>query len=554
MSSTVRIVIQARTSSSRLPGKSLLSIAGYPMAVLCALRAGNCGATVLLATSDTPSDDVLAATAEVAGIAVFRGPIDNVLGRFVMATQDMSDDDLVVRLTADNMFPDGDLVQELVSAMRSTDLQYLAAEFPESGLPYGLSAECMTVSALREADRTATAAPDREHVTPLIRRIHRKYAFRPREVEVGDEQSRCTIDSLDDFLRISRVINSVNDPTRVPWRELQRLLLEPASPTVSSRTRKGEWLSELSLGTAQLGLDNYGIVEPHRRLERAGAVGFVHEAMGLGINRFDSARAYGLSESVLGEALRFVDSAQFRVVTKLDPLLDVPATASHVEVRNAVDASVLRSCRELRTSSLDTVMLHRWAHRHAWQCAAWNRLLELREEGVVKSLGASVYTPEEAQAALDEPEIRRLQIPFNILDYRWRQSGVPSAARGRSDVLVYVRSALLQGVLAASPPSWPVLTTTRAAEWVDKLEAVRAATARENRVDLCLAYVRAQDWIDSIVLGFQKVDELRQAASYFARPCLDEMQVQAADELLAGAPGDLLDPRTWSNSAKAVAT
>jgi len=522
------------------------------MAVLCALRAGNCGGAVVLATSDNPSDDVLAATARVAGIAVVRGPLDNVLGRFVEATRDMGDEHLVVRLTADNMLPDGDLVQELVSAMRATDLQYLAVEFPESGLPFGISAECMTVSALREADLAATATLDREHVTPLIRRVHRKHAFRPSQAEVGDEQLRCTVDSLDDFLMVSSVFTSVNDPIRAPWRELQRLLLERARATVRSRQRKGEWLSELSMGTAQLGLDNYGVVEPHSRPERAAAVGFVRQAMGLGINRFDSARAYGLSESVLGEALRFADSAYFRVVTKLDPLLDVPASATRVEVRNAVDASVMRSCRELRTPSLDTVMLHQWAHRYTWQSAAWNRLLELREEGVIKSLGASVYTPEEAQAALDEPEIQRLQIPFNILDYRWRQSCVPAAARGRSDVLVYARSALLQGVLAASPSSWPLLTTTRATEWVDKLEALRKSTARASRVDLCLAYVRAQDWIDSIVLGFQKMDELRQAAIYFARPCLDEMQVHAADEMLAAAPSDLLDPRAWSTSAQVV--
>lgn len=554
MSSTVRIVVQARTSSARLPGKSLLNVAGYPMAVLCALRAGNCGIPVTIATSSESTDDVLAATATRAGITVIRGSLNDVLGRFVKATDEMRNDDLVVRLTADNLFPDGDLVEELVSATQMSQLQYLAVEFPESGLPYGLSAECMTVAALRAADRVAATDAEREHVTPLIRSVHRKHAYRPRHVAVGGEQWRCTIDSLNDYIRISRLMNAVPDPVRIPWRDLQRLLIESSGLCVRSRLRKGTWLSELSMGTAQLGLDNYGVVDPRDRPERAVALGLVREAMDSGVHQFDCARAYGLSESVVGEALSFADTAHFKVVTKLDPLADLPATASPREVRSAVDASVLRSCRELRTSSLNTVMLHRWEHRHAWEGAAWNRLLELREEGVVKSLGASVYSPREARAALDDPELRSLQIPFNILDHRWRLSGVPSAAQDRADVIVYARSALLQGVLAAPVSAWPALSTTRAAEWVDKLETVCKSTARASRLDLCLAYVRAQDWIDSTVLGLQTSQQMRQALGYFERPCLDEAQVHAADELLVGAPTDLLDPRAWGPSESGVAS
>ncbi len=77
------------------------------MVVLAAQRAGTTGAEVVVATSDRPEDDVIASTVEAAGIHVVRGPLDDPLRRFAIATADLDDDDVVVRLTADNVVPDG---------------------------------------------------------------------------------------------------------------------------------------------------------------------------------------------------------------------------------------------------------------------------------------------------------------------------------------------------------------------------------------------------------------------------------------------------------------
>ena len=94
------VIIQARSSSSRLPGKALLHFRGFPLVVLAAKRAASTGRTVLLATSNHLSDDALATVAARYGIACHRGPLDNVLGRFTQALQGYSDDTSVIRLTA----------------------------------------------------------------------------------------------------------------------------------------------------------------------------------------------------------------------------------------------------------------------------------------------------------------------------------------------------------------------------------------------------------------------------------------------------------------------
>ena len=80
------IFIQARMSSKRLPGKSIMSIGGYPLVVLAALRAGNTGQRVIVVTSEDKSDDELFEIVTSYGIECFRGNLSNVLLRFKEAS------------------------------------------------------------------------------------------------------------------------------------------------------------------------------------------------------------------------------------------------------------------------------------------------------------------------------------------------------------------------------------------------------------------------------------------------------------------------------------
>src|SRR5580704_8177435 len=109
------VILQARTTSTRLPGKSLLPIAGYPSAVLAVLRAANHGSRVLAATSDDASDDGLAQTFRDHNVEVFSGPLNDVLGRYYLATLELESDSVVIRLTGDNVLPEGAFVEELAS-------------------------------------------------------------------------------------------------------------------------------------------------------------------------------------------------------------------------------------------------------------------------------------------------------------------------------------------------------------------------------------------------------------------------------------------------------
>jgi len=526
----------------------MLPVSGYPSAVLAALRASNLGLETLVATSSASSDDALADVLRKHEISVVRGPLEDVLERYALATAELPEDCVVVRLTGDNLLPDGGFVQELVSAFSGAGVEYLSQDCPQSHLPYGLGGEALTVATLRRAHAMATSPHDREHVSPWIRRNCKVAIHTPQAVAAVDfSHLRCTIDDEEDYQRIVRLFEGVADPVRIGWFEAaKKLAVLPGEPqfrvpySVSSRGIH----SELTLGTAQLGMQ-YGIVNRAGQPAHQQAIRMVRGAIAHGVTALDTARGYGEAEDVLGEALAGAWSSRVEVVTKLDPLTSLTHDADSSRVRTAVDDSVRRSCEALRLTKLPTLLLHRFHHYRAWRSAAWNRLRELRDEGTIGTLGASVYEPREALELLQDPTILHLQIPMNVLDWRWRANGVDRALASRPDVIVHARSALLQGLLASSAAAWPLSAEYDISSCLGQLQKSATAFGRESLADLCLAYVRSQPWIASVVVGCETLEQVNENLRLF---CLPKLSAEQCDELewsLPKAPENLLNPSKW---------
>jgi spore coat polysaccharide biosynthesis protein SpsF len=120
---TTIAVIQARTGSTRFPSKVLADLNGRPMLSHVVERVARCRSVdrVVVATSTGPSDDAVAELAVRAGASVTRGPLDDVLRRFVLAAHEHSAS-VVVRITADCPLVDPRLIDTLVEQRRSTDI------------------------------------------------------------------------------------------------------------------------------------------------------------------------------------------------------------------------------------------------------------------------------------------------------------------------------------------------------------------------------------------------------------------------------------------------
>ncbi len=300
------------------------------------------------------------------------------------------------------------------------------------------------------------------------------------------------------------------------------------------------------LGTAQLGL-RYGVANKTGMPDAGEAVSLVRRAVAAGVKRIDTARAYGEAEARIGEALDGLSAKDVRVITKLDPLEALAGDASEEAVRSAVDDSVETSSRMLRLPTLPVLLLHRWEHRFIHHGAVWKRLLELRQQGKVAKLGASVYSPEEAAQALDDPDVEHVQLPFNVLDRRWKgKFEVARLAAKRKEATVDVRSIFLQGLLMMEPSAQPRLGGLEGL--MKKLQKLVSELGRESRADLCLAYAQAQNWVHGIVLGMESSRQLDENLKLFKRPALNEKECARVESELTGATETLLNPSKWALS------
>jgi spore coat polysaccharide biosynthesis protein SpsF len=191
-------VVQARTGSTRLPGKVLREIDGRPMLGFMLDRLDALAVDELVvATSDLERDDPIAEIAQAAGRAVVRGPEDDVLARYALAVE-RHPAEHVVRLTADCPLADPALVERVVAHHVDTGADYTANVFPRT-YPKGLDVEVVRAVALRDAAALAGAPAEREHVTPFFYR--RPQLFRlanvRHDVALGDE--RWTVDTEEDL-------------------------------------------------------------------------------------------------------------------------------------------------------------------------------------------------------------------------------------------------------------------------------------------------------------------------------------------------------------------
>lgn len=209
-------VVQARMSSSRLPGKVLENIGGAPALVSVVDRLRRCDGldAIVVAASVEASDDPIAAlVGSLPGIGLYRGPLSDVLARFVQAGE-REDADAVVRITADCPFVEPAFVDRLVQMWRSGEADYVSNVIEPRTFPKGLDAEVVAMPSLRIAAAQARKASDREHVTTWIRARPDRYPAEGLWLDPPMGELRVTLDTADDLSDLRRLADAVGrDPS-----------------------------------------------------------------------------------------------------------------------------------------------------------------------------------------------------------------------------------------------------------------------------------------------------------------------------------------------------
>lgn len=289
--------------------------------------------------------------------------------------------------------------------------------------------------------------------------------------------------------------------------------------------------ARLALGTVQFGLP-YGVANIQGQVSFDQAEAMLGAMRKVGIDTIDTAIAYGEAETVLGR----IGISGFRLVSKV-PALREPA----LSVDDWVVAHVEASLERLRVPRLGGLMLHApddLLGPHGSDLA--RGLLRARDAGLAERIGLSVYSPEQLAALVDRLPLEIIQIPLNVFDRRFVETGWLDRLVS-DNVEVHARSVFLQGLLLMPSDCIP----SKFAPFRSLIDGWHSwlagdAAAGMSTVQACLAHVASYAGISRLVVGADSLAQLQniiEAAS--AVPLL-------APKSLASPATPLINPAQWN--------
>ena len=213
------IIIQARMSSARLPGKILKNLAGKPMLWHVVSRCLNSKTAdkVVVATTTNLEDNAVERFCKENNFLYYRGSLDNVLSRYYEAAKQFGAD-TIVRVTSDCPLIDPKIINLCVEALKKTGADYLSNINPDRTFPRGLDVEAFTFAALEKAHGEAKDSYEKEHVTPYIWE-NKKNEFKiGPAVKANPEYARnyrLTVDYPEDFELMEKIYSKFFIPGKI---------------------------------------------------------------------------------------------------------------------------------------------------------------------------------------------------------------------------------------------------------------------------------------------------------------------------------------------------
>jgi spore coat polysaccharide biosynthesis protein SpsF len=205
------IIVQARMTSTRLPGKVLKEILGKTLLeyLVERLRRVRLADEIVIATTVNDTDIPIVDLCNRLGVCVTRGSENDVLARYYEAAK-MHGADMIVRVTSDCPLIDPVVIDRIIAFYRDHpgEYDYVSNSLTQS-FPYGMAAEVFPFKALEEAHRDAVAEPEREHVSPFIYTRPERYRIGQVIQRENLSHHRWTVDTPEDFDLVERITSAL---------------------------------------------------------------------------------------------------------------------------------------------------------------------------------------------------------------------------------------------------------------------------------------------------------------------------------------------------------
>jgi spore coat polysaccharide biosynthesis protein SpsF len=213
------VIVQARTGSSRLPGKIFKNLSGKPVLwhVWDRLSHSKLIDKIVIATTDLPEDDGVEKFCEENLIPFYRGSSHDVLSRYYEAAKKFNAD-IIIRVTSDCPVVDPIIIDQIaakfVEINKKERLDYMSNSIVRT-FPRGLDAEIFTFSVLDKSFKEALKEYEREHVTPYIYQHPELFNIEHFTNEVDYSFHRWTVDTKEDYELIHKIYSELYQPGKL---------------------------------------------------------------------------------------------------------------------------------------------------------------------------------------------------------------------------------------------------------------------------------------------------------------------------------------------------
>lgn len=290
----------------------------------------------------------------------------------------------------------------------------------------------------------------------------------------------------------------------------------------------------LGLGTAQFGLA-YGITNTLGITEEHEARDIIQSAVLKEISWIDTAQGYGNAERVVGDCN--LPENTLSIVTKKSP--DSGKDDAPLRVQKWED-SFTKTLKNLRATSIEGFLIHDAKElRSEYGEALKEWLISLRDRGLARKIGVSVYSPDEI-VGIDQELLDIIQLPVSLYDQRAVDHTALFKAKEKGSQ-IHARSIFLQGLLASSTEDWP--------RWLpgDFKESHNRLTRECNvngcrTIDIALGFIKCQNWIDVAFTGVCTRNQLNELKTSWDR---DDIWPKPEYSKWGLTDQTLLDPRAW---------
>lgn len=513
-------IIQSRSSSKRLPNKSILPIKDIPNTVLVAKRCNSKKYKTIVATSNHETDDLLVKILKKNKINFFRGSLFNVKDRFLQCTKKLKDDCIIIRLTADNTFVDKNLIEDVLKEFKIKKKNYIYIDNKHSKLPYGISVEVFKLGFLRKNKETSKL--DKEHVTYSFPKTNDyKYGLKFKKKFIN---LNCTLDTPEDYKKICEVFSRFKKPEKIHWLKLCNTLKNLRY----TENLKYNNFEKIIIGSAQFG-SKYGVTNlkkiPYKDINK-----ILNFCIKLKINQFDTAQSYFKSE---------------KMISKLTKIKDIKLDTKIYLKNNNKKNLINKSLKSFKGKKINILYLHGLSKNKKLNLNILQSLKVLKNNKKISFIGVSIDSTYEFNSLIENylEYIDVVQIPFNLLENRWDDKKLKIIKK--SGIKIFARSIYLQGLLTGEHSIWNRIYKDKKKMIFKNLNNFIKKTKRLNYKDLSVAYLMSNRLIDKYILGINSFAQLTENLTYFSQGSLSQTQKSLIKKSFKKIPVSVIQPSKW---------